>query len=296
MRSSFRRRGGPICLANEEEEEEDRYLGWINHIWPSQSVIERSIRFLSMIKKIRVIYNLDNFWKVSEWKTRNRKEFERSIVMDTLDRKTKIGWSTGNGKNSMRIDANNPPIKFVLLPFPFSVSLFTSQLTGTNSHRARPNVCLFYLAIDIRVHGRRCSRAHCRKSSPRKFPRGKLASERWKWSVEKTVSRDIAGRSVGRSIVPLARRPSYRGRKATRNFVIHVSFIFYLKKIPFFSLQTKVVSFSLSLSPSQFKPTFKIFSKRRKKRAAVAAPFLLILRFPLYAFVFLSHVTSIAKK
>lgn len=102
-------------------------------------------------------------------------------------------------------------------------------------------------------------------------------------------------RSVGRSIVPLARRPSYRGRKATRNFVIHVSFIFYLKKIPFFSLQTKVVP-SLFLSSSQFKLTFKIFSKRRKKLAAIAAPFLLILRFPFYAFVFLSHVTSIAKK
>lgn len=292
MRSSFRRRGGPICLANEEEEEEDRYLGWINHIWPSQSVIERSIRFLSMIKKIRVIYNLDNFWKVSEWKTRNRKEFERSIVMDTLDRKTKIGWSTGNGKNSMRIDANNPPIKFVLLPFPFSVSLFTSQLTGTNSHRARPNVCLFYLAIDIRVHGRRCSRAHCRKSSPRKFPRGKLASERWKWSVEKTVSRDIAGRSVGRSIVPLARRPSYRGRKATRNFVIHVSFI--LKKfLSFFSKQKSSLSLSLSFS---IQTDVQNLFQKKKKPAAVAAPFLLILRFPLYAFVFLSHVTSIAKK
>lgn len=65
-------------------------------------------------------------------------------------------------------------------------------------------------------------------------------------------------RSVGRSIVPLARRPSYRGRKATRNFVIHVSFIFYLKKIPFFSLQTKVVSFSLSLS-------FLLNSNRRSK-------------------------------
>lgn len=73
MRSSFRRRGGPICLANEEEEEEDRYLGWINHIWPSQSVIERSIRFLSMIKKIRVIYNLDNFWKVVSERTKNAK-------------------------------------------------------------------------------------------------------------------------------------------------------------------------------------------------------------------------------
>lgn len=194
----------------------------------------------------------------------------------------------------MRIDANNPPIKFVLLPFPFSVSLFTSQLTGTNSHRARPNVCLFYLAIDIRVHGRRCSRAHCGKSSPRKFPRGKLASERWKWSVEKTVSRDIAGRSVG----PLCH---WRGGQVIVGerprgiswFMSLLSFI--LKKFLSF-LSKQKSSLSLSLSPSQFKPTFKIFSKRRKKLAAIAAPFLLILRFPFYAFVFLSHVTSIAKK
>lgn len=119
----------------------------------------------------------------SSFRTNEKREIERnSSNVPSLwicwTGKQKIGWSTGNGKNSMRIDANNPPIKFVLLPFPFSVSLFTSQLTGTNSHRARPNVCLFYLAIDIRVHGRRCSRAHCRKSSPRKFPRGKLASER----------------------------------------------------------------------------------------------------------------------
>lgn len=218
--------------------------------------------------------------------------------MDTLDRKTKIGWSTGNGKNSMRIDANNPPIKFVLLPFPFSVSLFTSQLTGTNSHRARPNVCLFYLAIDIRVHGRRCSRAHCRKSSPRKFPRGKLASERWKWSVEKTVSRDIAGRSVGRSIVPLARRPSYRGRKATRNFVIHVSFI--LKKfLSFFSKQKS--SLSLSLSFSIQTDVQNLFQKKKKTCCCCCSLFTNIeisplrIRFPLSRDIYREKINRTAR-
>lgn len=199
----------------------------------------------------------------------------------------------------MRIDANNPPIKFVLLPFPFSVSLFTSQLTGTNSHRARPNVCLFYLAIDIRVHGRRCSRAHCGKSSPRKFPRGKLASERWKWSVEKTVSRDIVGRSAG----PLCH---WRGGQVIVGerprgiswFMSLLSFI--LKK--FLSFLSKQKSFPLSFSlllNSNWRS--KSFPKEEKTCCCCCSLFtnieisLLRIRFPLSRDIYREKINRTAR-
>lgn len=201
----------------------------------------------------------------------------------------------------MRIDANNPPIKFVLLPFPFSVSLFTSQLTGTNSHRARPNVCLFYLAIDIRVHGRRCSRAHCGKSSPRKFPRGKLASERWKWSVEKTVSRDIVGRSAG----PLCH---WRGGQVIVGerprgiswFMSLLSFI--LKKfLSFLSKQKSSLSLSLSLSFSIQTDVQNLFQKKKKTCCYCCSLFtnieisLLRIRFPLSRDIYREKINRTAR-
>lgn len=108
-----------------------------------------------------------------------------------------------------------------------------------------------------------------------------------------SVSRDI----VGRSIVPLARRPSYRGRKATRNFVIHVSFIlkkflFLFSPPPFFSLQTKagvVPSFPLFLNSNQRSKSFR----KEKKTCSL---FTSIESFPLRIPSPLSCVTSIAKK
>lgn len=124
--------------------------------------------------------------------------------------------------------------------------------------------------------------------------------ENWRASVEsEALRKPSAGISpVGRSVGPLCH---WRGGQVIvgerpRGISWFMSLLsFTLKKFLSF-LSKQKSSLSLSLSPSQFKPTFKIFSKRRKKPAAVAAPFLLILRFPLYAFVFLSHVTSIAKK
>lgn len=143
----------------------------------------------------------------------------------------------------------------------------------------------------------RCSRTHCRKSSPRNFRvENWRASERWKWSVEKTGVRQPGyRRSVHCAIGEAAK--SYRGRKATRNFVIHVSFIlkkflFLFSPLPFFSLQTKagvVPSFPLFLNSNQRSKSFR----KEKKTCSL---FTSIESFPLRIPSPLSCVTSIAKK
>lgn len=114
----------------------------------------------------------------------------------------------------------------------------------------------------------RCSRTHCRKSSPRNFRvENWRASERWKWSVEKTGVRQPGyRRSVHCAIGEAAKLSWEKGHAEFRD-----SCLFYLKKIsipffpsPFLFSPNKSWGRPLFPSLSQFKPTFKIFSKGEK--------------------------------
>lgn len=142
----------------------------------------------------------------------------------------------------------------------------------------------------------RCSRTHCRKSSPRNFRvENWRASERWKWSVEKTGVRQPGyRRSVHCAIGEAAKLSWEKGHAEFRD-----SCLFYLKKIsipffpsPFFSLQTKagvVPSFPLFLNSNQRSKSFR----KEKKTCSL---FTSIESFPLRIPSPLSCVTSIAKK
>lgn len=136
---------------------------------------------------------------------------------------------------------------------------FYEPINRNEAHRARSKMYLFYLAIDIVVPEPIVENHRLEISAWKIGERASVESEALRKPA--SVSRDI----VGRSIVPLARRPSYRGRKATRNFVIHVSFIlkkflFLFSPPPFFSLQTKagvVPSFPLFLNSNQRSKSFR---------------------------------------
>lgn len=168
---------------------------------------------------------------------------------------------------------------------------FYEPINRNEAHRARSKMYLFYLAIDIVVPEPIVENHRLKISAWKIGERASVESEALRKPA--SVSRDI----VGRSIVPLARRPSYRGRKATRNFVIHVSFIlkkflFLFSPPPFFSLQTKagvVPSFPLFLNSNQRSKSFR----KEKKTCSL---FTSIESFPLRIPSPLSCVTSIAKK
>lgn len=169
---------------------------------------------------------------------------------------------------------------------------FYEPINRNEAHRARSKMYLFYLAIDI-VVPEPIVENHRLEISAWKI--GERASECWKWSVEKTGVRQPGyRRSVHCAIGEAAKLSWEKGHAEFRD-----SCLFYLKKIsipffpsPFLFSPNKSWGRPLFPSLSQFKPTFKIFSKEEKK----PAPFLLVLRVSLYAFLLLSPVWHLSRK